>query len=156
MILKIHSVPDQKKVLVALLSSFECITKKYCTHFHRCRCHRCWLHVKCAPQTTTKHHQFNAGIFRCKHPSRLKAFFLSKKRGKKLSSYFCYFIPPSTYICIRYPFSIFFRLFCSVDYDEKPANLANSAVLRYLEEEEQLKRQQPGGGKCLTFTIFYL
>lgn len=40
--------------------------------------------------------------------------------------------------------------FCRVDYDpsEKPANLANSAVLKMLQEEEEAKRNGPRSGEC--------
>lgn len=55
------------------------------------------------------------------------------------------------------PIFHFLPYYSSVDYDERPANLANSAVLRYLEEEEQQKRngQQPGGGKWQTFFLLF-
>lgn len=54
-------------------------------------------------------------------------------------------IIPAWLLCSRVScfINIFFRLsICSVDYDEsgRPANLANSAVLKYLEEEEEEKR----------------
>lgn len=43
---------------------------------------------------------------------------------------------------------------CRMDYDDsgKPSHLANSAVLRLLEEEEQAKRQGYQPGKWKSFT----
>lgn len=67
----------------------------------------------------------------------------------------CIFAKPNTEIASNGLYFCTTIFFCRVDYDpsEKPANLANSAVLKMLQEEENAKRNGPRSGELVCLCV---